>query len=348
MARQAHIYGKRLFHHLRLSKRFKLTDLPFPKKSQDDETSTLLVLTTSLQLFTLTYSPTIPHIITSSTVSILEPYARLSDVPILLIDPLYRCILVHAYSGLIKVIPFSMSKSKKSKDAGIDLTRGYNVRLSSLNVSGMEFLDFKASDPIKNTDDSDDSDEEEADAPEEMEQDEGEEDVKGPGMVRILLPSIAVIFGDHLGRRMLDSYSVDLIEKELISGPIPETVMTDPGTELLIPVGVDGQEGEEGVLVLGEESIKWVGVPPSASSLDKGKGKGKVVESGTRNVTAKMPVGMITAWTAVEGQLNRFLLGDIYGKLFLLEVLRNGVGEVIDLNVKDLGDVSSTSLLSRH
>lgn len=53
----------------------------------------------------------------------------------------------------------------------------------------------------------------------------------------------------------------------------------------------------------------------------------------------------LVRWTAVEGSLDKFLLGDIYGKLILLDVVRSASGRVVDLKVKDLGDVSDLSLV---
>lgn len=272
---------------------------------QGQSTSSLIVLTTCLHLFALSYSPTAPHVITSSTTSILEPYGRLSSYQTIQIDPLLRCLIIHTYNGLIHVIPLTPAKRRGSKSAAtkgeieaveLDLTRGYNVRLQSLNVTSIAFL------PSEST--------------------------ESP-------PSIAMLFSDHLGRRVLESHVIDLDEKELSLGPIAETVMDDPGSEIVVPVaGTDA--GHAGVVVVGEQTVVFV----AARAEDKGKGTGTVEDV---SVKAALPVGMIQAWTKVDGAEDKYLLGDIYGKLILLDVIRGASGRVVGLTVTDLGDVSPPS-----
>lgn len=45
-------------------------------------------------------------------------------------------------------------------------------------------------------------------------------------------------------------------------------------------------------------------------------------------------------WTKVDGVTDHFLLGDIYGKLLALEIVRSPTGKVVALQTRDLGDVS--------
>ncbi|KAK4702664.1 DNA damage-binding protein 1, partial [Phenoliferia sp. Uapishka_3] len=274
---------------------------------QGHQTSSILVLTTCLQLFAITYSPTAPHVVTSSTVSILEQHGRLAEYQTITVDPELRCIAVHAYTGLLRIVPLGSpprarrgSKASSRTDsaselAQLDLTRGYSIRLQNLNVTCLSFLPS----------DSDSA------------------------------PSIACLSADHLGRRVLDTYNVDLAEKELVSGLIESTIMDDPGSEVLIPIG--GELGAEGVLVVGEESVRWVPVPGSEDSGNKGKGKA----GGPTRVSCQLPVGLVQAWTAVAGSPDSFLLGDIYGRLQLLHIIRSSSGAVSDLRIRDLGDTSS-------
>jgi len=53
----------------------------------------------------------------------------------------------------------------------------------------------------------------------------------------------------------------------------------------------------------------------------------------------------LNRWTQVDGSPNRFLIGDIYGKLLAVEVVRSSSGKVAALQTRDLGDVSFPSLL---
>lgn len=46
------------------------------------------------------------------------------------------------------------------------------------------------------------------------------------------------------------------------------------------------------------------------------------------------------SWTQVDESPNRYLIGDIYGKLLAVEVVRSSSGKVAALQTRDLGDVS--------
>lgn len=238
---------------------------------QGQATSSLVVLSTSLQLFAINYSPTAPHIITTSTTSILEQFGRLSEYQVILVDPARRCLLVHAYNGLVRIVPLTPAPPAKARkgsktaartsEAGsptLDLSRGYNVRLPSLNVTSIAFLP-----PTVNA---------------------GEEDDDEPAP-----PAIALIYKHHSERMMLETHVVDLDEKELGDGPLSEQALEDPGSEIVIPV--QGEEGEEdGVIVVGEESLSWVGL---SSQAESNKGKRKAGEGG--KIKCRLPVGSIQA-----------------------------------------------------
>lgn len=49
----------------------------------------------------------------------------------------------------------------------------------------------------------------------------------------------------------------------------------------------------------------------------------------------------------LDSTSDRFILGDIYGKLFCLKILRGSNGRVKELILLDLGDVSRLILLNR-
>lgn len=213
---------------------------------QGQSTSSLVVLTASLHLFALTYSPTAPHILTTSTTSILELHGRLSSLQAILVDPTQRCLLVHAYNGLVRVIPLAPPKpSKRNQLASpaLDLSRGYNVRLPSLNITSLAFLP--------------------------------------PAVEAEGLSFLAMVYSDHLGRRILEVRELDLEEKELVEDGV-EVVLEDPGSEIVIPVVGEGAQGR-GVVVVGEESLVWAGI---------GGQKGKAKEA---KVKCAIPVGNIQA-----------------------------------------------------
>lgn len=157
--------------------------------------------------------------------------------------------------------------------SGLDLSRGYNLRLPSLNVTSLIFLPSSASPSAPTT-------------TAEEDQEEEEEEVEPP--LQEHLPALASLSTSSAGRPMLCTYFLDLFNKELIDGPLGGEARTvgDAGAELLIPVegagiGEEEQEQERGLLVVGEESVVWVSLAAEGGGSDKdkekdkGKGKGK-------------------------------------------------------------------------
>lgn len=240
-----------------------------------------------MQLFALEYSSTSKtHVDTVSTISIYEQFGRVSEYQTIAVDSGLRCLIVHAYNGLLRVIPLSQEsrksssgrRSSKSASSGsgsasassqlkVDFARGYNVRLSILNVTCIVML------PRSSNAASETSDGTEA----------------GPGL--------AIISTDHSGRPHLSSHCLDLSEKEIgdkEDGPLSVHNLQDPGSERLIPV--EGQANEQsGVVVIGEESLCWVSArsyPSADSPSKKGKGRAKAAEE---KITAALPVGQIQA-----------------------------------------------------
>ncbi|BGP20195.1 hypothetical protein JCM10213_005951 [Rhodosporidiobolus nylandii] len=280
-------------------------------------TASLLVLTTSLQLFCLSYSST-SGIQTLSSTSLAEPFARLSEYQTILVSPCGSAASVYAYDGLLRVIPLrplagegSVKAGKKRRasmaqggsavgeDGTLDLAQGYNVRVQSLNVLSLAFLPSSASSA---------SSEDEAD------EDQGEK-----------YPTLAVLATTAQGTRTLTTYTLNLTNKELdeSTAPMPEQQLDDAGSEVLIPV-------QGGVLVVGEESVVFYGVK---GRDEKGKGRAGEGEGGVRKVRAKLPVARITAYTHLTS--STLLLGDLYGKLLLLALSPSSI------TVKDLGDATS-------
>lgn len=234
-----------------------------------------MVLTTSLQLFALDYSPSAPNlIVTTSSISLLEKYARLAEFQTILYDPIACVIIVLAYQGVVKVIPLkgratSATKGRRGSKSSIkiqaqeekielDLAMGYNVRLPALNLTSLELLSS-------------------------TQEEDGES-----------APILALIHGNHLGERVFVVYELDLADKELIEGPFStnELVLQDQGSEKVLVTGANTEGREEGVVIIGEESLKWVALRREGEGPDKGKGK---VGEAKKEVQCKMPIGLIQA-----------------------------------------------------
>ncbi|KDE08581.1 hypothetical protein MVLG_01354 [Microbotryum lychnidis-dioicae p1A1 Lamole] len=283
-----------------------------------DKPSSLIVLTTSHQLFTLEYASKTPqHPVTTSSVSIQERFATRAELQRIVVDPDRRLILVHAYNGQLRVIPLMSAGGKSTSgttknrrfskvdfpdapltaDLALDLSRSYNLRLDALNVRSIVML---------------------------------------PSAINsISSPTIVVLHSDAHGQQTVALFQVDLEEKELEPGP--ETEVEDAGAETLIP------HGHQGVLVVGEQSIEWVSQMPFDV---RGKGKAKEVGSSPKRITkCALPVGNVKAWTLLPGQKGQYLLGDIYGKLLRLDVRGDSAGRVQSLLTRDLGDASSPTAL---
>ncbi|SGY17674.1 BQ5605_C015g07854 [Microbotryum silenes-dioicae] len=302
-----------------------------------DKPSSLIVLTTSHQLFTLEYASKTPqHPVTTSSVSIQERFATRAELQRIVVDPDRRLILVHAYNGQLRVIPLMSAGGKSTSgttknrrfskvdfpdapltaDLALDLSRSYNLRLDALNVRSIVML---------------------------------------PSAINsISSPTIVVLHSDAHGQQTVALFQVDLEEKELEPGP--ETEVEDAGAETLIP------HGHQGVLVVGEQSIEWVSQMPFDV---RGKGKAKEVGSSPKRITkCALPVGNVKAWvrqtmsrwcvlthhyswllanswTLLPGQKGQYLLGDIYGKLLRLDVRGDSAGRVQSLLTHDLGDMST-------
>ncbi|KAK4047115.1 hypothetical protein OIO90_006318 [Microbotryomycetes sp. JL221] len=305
-----------------------------------------------LNLFTLAYSKNAYGMVTTtSSESLFEQFGRPSECQTILIDRNLECIIVHAYCGLLRVIPIehqatseSMSIAKtrrgsktaqrRTSDATADgtsttideggprrleLSQGYNVRLPALNVSSICLLS-----PADN--------------------------LTYSSSATNSAPLLALVHLNHAGNRTLLTHRLDLDGKELVDGPIAATELLDPGSELVIPVGnsINSSARESGVLVVGEESVTWHASVASGSSENKGKRRASSSSTGAgppARVMCRLPVGMIQAWTQVDSQNDAFLMGDIYGKLLMLKIVRSASGKVLDLVASDVGDTSSPTAL---
>lgn len=239
-----------------------------------------------MQLFAIEYNAsTRTHVDTVLTTSIYEQFGRVAEYQTIAVDPALRCLLVHAYNGLVRVVPLVEGSNKStngrrgSKSAAsaapvttsvhlkVDLARGYNVRLSVLNVTALVML------------------------PRSVESTSGDREPEESG------PSLAIISTNHSGCPALSSHYLSLHEKEIgdkSDGPLTACTLDDPGSEKMIPI--QGASNEtSGVVVIGEESLLWVPTRSlSTSESPSKKGKGKAMPT-DQKVTARLPVGQIQA-----------------------------------------------------
>lgn len=134
----------------------------------------------------------------------VEPFGRLAEYQTIAVDPQLRCIAVYAYSGLLRVFPLiSVPRSaKKSRgslaalDRNLDLSKGYNIRLPSLNITSIECLNDTTS----------------------------------------TSPLLSTVYLDHKSRPALATHLVDLKDRELEPGPLVDVLLEDAGGETALPV----------------------------------------------------------------------------------------------------------------
>ncbi|GAA5877302.1 hypothetical protein JCM3774_001631 [Rhodotorula dairenensis] len=349
------------------------------------ETATLVVLTTSLRLFCLARanaSAADPYTLeTVASISIDEPFGRLADYQAILVDPQTRCIAVHAYAGLLRVVslvelhdtatstrthrrgsrstrgaeqpgaddsepdeavPRAPAATATYRTGPVNLDHNFTVRLSSLlNVVCLAFVGGALGSDG---------------APDHH---HGDPAVGDTAVVHDLAPLLACIHTDHTGSRVLTSLQVDLADKDVRTGPLEPQTLTDQGSEVIIPVRPDG------LLIVGESTVTSVRIPAlftataaqSGAAPTPGKGKRRASSSAgqippspkppTLGLSRPLPIARIMAWVTMTD--NEFLLGDIYGKLLLVTLHRNSSsnsnGAITDLSVADLGDATSPTAL---
>lgn len=93
---------------------------------------------------------------------------------------------------------------------------GYNLRLPALNLTSLESLPAAI--------------------------DDEDDDVEASAL-------LALVYGNHLGQRVLQSHAVDLDDKELVRGPIDDLVLTDQGSGKVLVVENSQASAESGVVI---------------------------------------------------------------------------------------------------
>ncbi|GAA5952645.1 hypothetical protein JCM3765_002231 [Sporobolomyces pararoseus] len=271
--------------------------------------SSIVVLTTCLRLFVLSFQPhSAPKVQTVSSISIAEPFGRVSEYQTIQVDPHGRCLVIHVYDGLVRIIPLESnpspssskptrrgsSTSKKAVDGSLstpkfDLDNSFNVRVSNLNVTSLAVLTTKLDSA----------------------------------------PAFSLVFTDHTGAKTLTTYNIDLEEKDIEEGPVATEILQDPGSEICL-----GIPDQAGVLVVGEQSVTFFDEEGVAEDT---KGKRKAAQ-GKKVVKCILPLARITSYAFVSRE--RLLLGDIFGKLFLVDIVFRS-GTIESLKAADLGDTTS-------
>ncbi|GEM11024.1 DNA damage-binding protein 1 [Rhodotorula toruloides] len=287
--------------------------LPASPQPLGHATASLVILTTCLRLFAIVHDPnTLFSVKTVSSVSLAESFGRLAEKQDILVDPAKRCMVVHAYAGLVRIVPLSSQTSsvrrgsrtsntavEEADSSLLDLSHGYNVRLPVLNVASLALVASSTTDT----------------------------------------PILAVVYTEHTGVRMLTTFAISLKDKDLSKGPVTAFTLADAGSELAIPVR---EAAAAGLLIAGEATLNWLSLEEhSGASSTASKGKSKAV--GQVLVTCRLPVARITAWTWL-GE-DRVLLGDIYGKLFVASMRRGGDGNVVEILAQDVGDAASATAI---
>lgn len=219
-------------------------------------TASLVVLTTSLRLFVLAAATKQPYTLeTVSSISIEEPFGRLDDYQCILVDPQTRCLAVHAYAGLLRIIPLVVVDSTTAATHN-------NKRRRRRSSPSMQVEDDDADqDPDK--EDDDDNGAAYPDGPINLDHNFS---VRLPSLLNVhclafvssdgMAPTLACLHTDHTGSRVLTSLRLDLAEKDVLPGPLDPQPLADQGSEVIIPV-VEPRS----LLIVGESTITCVRVP---------------------------------------------------------------------------------------
>lgn len=234
---------------------------------QDASLSSLLIVTSSLKLFSLALDPSStpdrPRLITTSSVSLARKGTRVAtELVTTAVDPHGRCTASHVLDGELYIVNLKHAASK------VDVAKGFSIRIPEHNVYSLEF----------------------ASLPESVE----------PTLVYLSSDHTG---RTNIRARTLDirhkSFDDDLI---VFGGMAPGRhtpgaewqtgglLTPDDSHKLLIPVAsVSDEGGEAGVIVVGEESAVFLGcgVEEEDSGQVRSKGKGKA----KRTSSASDPFG---------------------------------------------------------
>ncbi|PLW31590.1 hypothetical protein PCANC_16226 [Puccinia coronata f. sp. avenae] len=346
-------HGLELLH---TSKLFDVIEHINSYKKLTDPTSTLLVLTADLNLFTLQFCSRTSTIITTASISLHQIGARPADyIQTSIVDPHGRCVVVHALNGILHIIPLApgfLSKlkipdaapSKRKSKTGIsvgflsqtknlphnehnkpggELYRCFPLRLTEVNVHALNFASLSPDHP----------------------------------------PTLLIVYSNHLGDRVLRSRKIDLeagnCEEELLRS----YNCRDPMTGLIIPVSIPSRASDAdhtaGAILVGEESAELIRFAPPLASSSPSSSKGPMKPSGSTigqrrqpadqsvvfGTATKIPLGAYTCFCQIDGVPLSWLLGDLYGNLILLVLKRSTTSMKPSLSYHHVGHVPSPEAL---
>ncbi|KAG0146368.1 hypothetical protein CROQUDRAFT_92830 [Cronartium quercuum f. sp. fusiforme G11] len=254
-----------------------------------NQTATLLVLTSDLNLFTLRFCQKSHSIITTASLSLAQPSARSSDyLQTSIVDPHARCVLVHALNGILHLIPLqpipslssTISQPKtKSIEPDTELFDILQLRLNEVNVHALAFASLPAYRP----------------------------------------PTLLIVYSNHLANRVLRARPIDLTRANCDQELCPSHECSDPGAGLIIPI----YDKLGTMLIVGEESVQLVKIGQPSG---KGKGKQPVEHTSSQQLVVgpktDLPLGSYTCYSQVDDEPDLWILGDTYGQLLLIHLTR--------------------------
>ena len=136
------------------------------------------------------------------------------------------------------------------------------------------------------------------------------------------VPTILLLYQDPKEMRHLKTYEVSIKDKDFQPGPWQQTGV-EMGATLIIPVPMP----LGGAVLVGEQTLTYL-------NGDKGETK-----------TIPMSPTVIRAWGKIDDNGSRYLLGDHFGRLYVL-VLEHDGSKVLGLKLDLLGETSCAQCIS--
>eukprot|EP00291_Cryptomonas_curvata_P008383 CAMPEP_0172198090 /NCGR_PEP_ID=MMETSP1050-20130122/27879_1 /TAXON_ID=233186 /ORGANISM="Cryptomonas curvata, Strain CCAP979/52" /LENGTH=486 /DNA_ID=CAMNT_0012874843 /DNA_START=773 /DNA_END=2230 /DNA_ORIENTATION=- len=136
------------------------------------------------------------------------------------------------------------------------------------------------------------------------------------------VPTILLLYQDPKEMRHLKTYEISIKEKDFQPGPWQQTGV-EMGATLIIPVPMP----LGGAVLVGEQTLTYL-------NGDKGETK-----------TIPMSPTVIRAWGKIDDNGSRYLLGDHFGRLYVL-VLEHDGSKVLGLKLDLLGETSAAHCIA--
>lgn len=200
-------------------------------RPRDQPTDLLFVLTEKYKFFIIKYNAAKGRLETCSHGDVSDRIGRPAENgQVGLVDPACRCIALHLYDGILKIIPMDERTGACSE--------AFNVRLEELCVIDMVWLHPHTGGAGPST--------------------SAAAGGSGPGSGR---PLLCVLYQEPKGARNVKTYEVALGAKDIVEGPWQQPHV-DSGAQQLVPV----PSPLGGVLVLGENAVSYLGGGPGGAA----------------------------------------------------------------------------------